>query len=257
MTYIKLERLTLPCVYMLMRPVLQTKLRHNKPVMNSMHKHLLFMKKPSLTHDHNFRPFASSQEPSSSRNFSHENYDTLVSKCALYGSKLLKKPDQCRAVYIASHLWWATEIQARGEDETKDNDLFKDDERVLVCLQRALRVADGCMDVAVSVEILNRYLYFFDRGSKTVTVKYIKGLIDLIQTNLSNNSDVLLFRESRVKQVLLFPEKEAKSGSSATQKSVQPGTSAQRSHGVWGWPQKKWIIEAKTRVYSLLRRVWV
>lgn len=129
----------------------------------------------------------------SSRNFSHENYDTLVSKCALYGSKLLKKPDQCRAVYIASHLWWATEIQARGEDETKDNDLFKDDERVLECLQRALRVADGCMDVAVSVElfveILNRYLYYFDRGSKTVTVKYINGLIDLIQTNLSNNSD--------------------------------------------------------------------
>ncbi|KAA8913699.1 hypothetical protein TRICI_003130 [Trichomonascus ciferrii] len=129
----------------------------------------------------------------SSRNFSHENYDTLVSKCALYGSKLLKKPDQCRAVYIASHLWWATEIQARGEDETKDSDLFKDEERVLECLQRALRVADGCMDVAVSVElfveILNRYLYFFDRGSKTVTVKYINGLIDLIQTNLSNNSD--------------------------------------------------------------------
>lgn len=53
------------------------------------------------------------------RNFSKENYDTLITKCALHGSKLLKKPDQCRAVYLASHLWWATEIRAKGEEDTK------------------------------------------------------------------------------------------------------------------------------------------
>lgn len=123
------------------------------------------------------------------RNFSKDNYDTLISKSALYASKLLKKPDQCRAVYLASHLWWAVEIPARGEEEGKV-DLFKDDKRVLECLQRALRVADACMDVAVSVElfveILNRYLYYFDRGCTSVTVKYIVGLIELIQNNLNN-----------------------------------------------------------------------
>jgi vacuolar protein sorting-associated protein 35 len=55
------------------------------------------------------------------RNFSKENYDTLITKCALHGSKLLKKPDQCRAVYLASHLWWAVPIAAKGEsEETKD-----------------------------------------------------------------------------------------------------------------------------------------
>ncbi len=53
------------------------------------------------------------------RNFSKENYDTLITKCALHGSKLLKKPDQCRAVYLASHLWWATEIRGRGEEDSK------------------------------------------------------------------------------------------------------------------------------------------
>jgi vacuolar protein sorting-associated protein 35 len=53
------------------------------------------------------------------RNFTKENYDTLITKCALHGSKLLKKPDQCRAVYLASHLWWATDIRARGEDESR------------------------------------------------------------------------------------------------------------------------------------------
>lgn len=54
------------------------------------------------------------------RNFGKENYDTLITKAALHGSKLLKKPDQCRAVYLASHLWWAIEISARGEEDTKE-----------------------------------------------------------------------------------------------------------------------------------------
>ena len=55
----------------------------------------------------------------STRGFGKENYDTLITKAALHGSKLLKKPDQCRAVYLASHLWWAIEIPARGEEDPK------------------------------------------------------------------------------------------------------------------------------------------
>lgn len=51
------------------------------------------------------------------RNFGKENYDTLITKCALHGSKLLRKPDQCRAVYLASHLWWATPIAASEESD--------------------------------------------------------------------------------------------------------------------------------------------
>ena len=55
------------------------------------------------------------------RNFGKENYDTLITKCALHGSKLLKKPDQCRAVYLASHLWWAVPTAAKGETEETKN----------------------------------------------------------------------------------------------------------------------------------------
>lgn len=54
------------------------------------------------------------------RGFGKENYDTLITKAALHGSKLLKKPDQCRAVYLASHLWWVVEIAARGEEAEKN-----------------------------------------------------------------------------------------------------------------------------------------
>ncbi|KAI9797585.1 MAG: hypothetical protein M1825_005967 [Sarcosagium campestre] len=126
-----------------------------------------------------------------SRAFSKENYDTLITKCALHSSKLLKKPDQCRAVYLASHLWWAVEISARGEED--GSELYRDGKRVLECLQRALRVADACMDSAVSlelfVEILNRYVYYFDQQNEAVTTKYLNGLIELIHSNVQSNSD--------------------------------------------------------------------
>jgi vacuolar protein sorting-associated protein 35 len=126
------------------------------------------------------------------RNFGKENYDTLITKCALHGSKLLKKPDQCRAVYLASHLWWATEVRALGEEDPKnvsllisprstladDLQLYRDGKRVLECLQRALRVADACMDAAVSVElfveILNRYVYYFDQENDAVSLRIIQ-----------------------------------------------------------------------------------
>ena len=123
------------------------------------------------------------------RNFSRENYDTLITKATLHGSKLLKKPDQCRAVCAAAHLWWGTEIRGRPDEDFKE--FYRDGKRVLECLQRALRVADACMDSAVSVElfveILGRYVYFFEQENESVTVKYINGLIELIHSNLGSN----------------------------------------------------------------------
>lgn len=38
--------------------------------------------------------------------FGVDNYDTLITKAALHGAKLLKKSHQASAVHIASHLWW-------------------------------------------------------------------------------------------------------------------------------------------------------
>ncbi|KAK0637023.1 vacuolar protein sorting-associated protein 35 [Bombardia bombarda] len=123
------------------------------------------------------------------RNFGKENYDTLITKCAQHASKLLRKPDQCRAVYLASHLWWATPMPGSGEAD--DTELYRDGKRVLECLQRALRVADSCMETATSielfVEILDRYIYYFDQKNESVTTKYLNGLIELIHSNLAGN----------------------------------------------------------------------
>lgn len=49
------------------------------------------------------------------------------------------------------------------------------------------------MDTAVSVElfveILNRYVYYFDQQNETVTTKYLNGLIELIHSNLQTNAN--------------------------------------------------------------------
>ena len=50
------------------------------------------------------------------RVFSEDNYDTLITKAALHGAKLLKKPHQATAVNLASHLWWQ-EVPAEEEGQ--------------------------------------------------------------------------------------------------------------------------------------------
>jgi len=110
--------------------------------------------------------------------FSEENYDTLITKSALYSSKLLKKPDQCRAIYMCSHLFWSPQRE------------YKNGKRVLECLQRSLKIADTCMDASMNVhlfvEILNQYLYYFENTCEAVTIQYLNGLIALINTNIAN-----------------------------------------------------------------------
>lgn len=128
------------------------------------------------------------------RSLREENYyDSLIVRCTLHGSKLLKKQDQCRAVYLSSHLWWATEIALIGEEEGVTADFYREGKRVLECLQRSLRVADSTMDNIQSselmIEILNRCLYYFIHGEENdthVSVKYINGLIELIKANLKS-----------------------------------------------------------------------
>lgn len=112
------------------------------------------------------------------RVFSAESYDTLITKAAVHSSKLLKKPDQCRGVYLSSHLWWKTEQSADVPESEKQ--LYRDGKRALECLQKALKIADSCMDsvtnVELFVEILNRYIYYFEKGNDAVSFYF--GLID-------------------------------------------------------------------------------
>ncbi|SMN19332.1 similar to Saccharomyces cerevisiae YJL154C VPS35 Endosomal subunit of membrane-associated retromer complex required for retrograde transport [Maudiozyma saulgeensis] len=140
------------------------------------------------------------------RSLYKENYyNSLIVRTTLHGSKLLKKQDQCRAVYICSHLWWATEISSVGEEEGETTDFFREGKRVLECLQRSLRAADSRMDNVEScelmVEILNVCLYYFVHGDEQTThvgVSYINGLIELIKNNLKS---LRLEEEQRLSEI--------------------------------------------------------
>ncbi|CEH13027.1 Membrane coat complex Retromer, subunit VPS35 [Ceraceosorus bombacis] len=96
------------------------------------------------------------------RVFSTDNYDTLITKATLHGAKLLKKPHQAAAVLMASHLWWQVEVA--GRPSTEEKPLLRDGKRVLECLQKALRIANSCVDERSTVEIfcsaLDQYLYY-------------------------------------------------------------------------------------------------
>ncbi|KAK9271154.1 hypothetical protein L1049_026743 [Liquidambar formosana] len=120
--------------------------------------------------------------------FGIENRDTLTHKATGYSAKLLKKPDQCRAVYACSHLFWVD-----------DQDGIKDGERVLLCLKRSLRIANAAQQMASAtrgssgpvtlfVEILNKYIYFFEKGNPQITSAAIQGLIELITTEMQSDS---------------------------------------------------------------------
>ncbi|KAF5960904.1 hypothetical protein HYC85_002113 [Camellia sinensis] len=120
--------------------------------------------------------------------FGVENRDTLTHKATGYSAKLLKKPDQCKAVYACSHLFWVDE-----------NDSIKDGERVLLCLKRALRIANAAQQMAnatrgssgsvmLFIEILNKYLYFFEKGNSEIGVSAIQGLIELVTTEMQSEN---------------------------------------------------------------------
>lgn len=105
-----------------------------------------------------------------------ESWDTLSTKCAVLAAKQLKKPDASLAVAQCSHLFWthtlADGVEARNGDQ------------VLQCLQRALKIANGIMDanqkVALFVEILNKYLFFFENQCEAIGAESISTLIALI-----------------------------------------------------------------------------
>lgn len=120
--------------------------------------------------------------------FGVENRDTLTHKATGYSAKLLKKPDQCRAVYACSHLFWVD-----------NQDGIKDGERVLLCLKRSLRIANAAQQMAnatrgssgpvtLFVEILNKYLYFFEKGNPHITNAAIQDLVELIKTEMQSDT---------------------------------------------------------------------
>ncbi|EEB92849.1 hypothetical protein MPER_08579, partial [Moniliophthora perniciosa FA553] len=140
--------------------------------------------------------------------FGVDNYDTLITKAALHGAKLLKKSHQATAVGLASHLWWQeAPALADGEappakeaEKPKDGDSentvkaypHQDSKRVLECLQKSLRIANSAIEEIVTVQLycdtLDHYLFYWDRGAPAVAPKFVNSLVELITSSIDNIS---------------------------------------------------------------------
>ncbi|WFD43663.1 retromer complex subunit Vps35 [Malassezia psittaci] len=122
-----------------------------------------------------------------SRVFHLESQDTLFTKAALYSSKLPKRPHQAAAVLMASHLWWQVELPKDRMNPSKHT-LTRDGRRVLECLQKTLRIANGCINENIALEIFchafSKYVYYFEQGVQEVTPRHITSLANLIAEGL-------------------------------------------------------------------------
>lgn len=113
--------------------------------------------------------------------FSEENWETLVSKSFVLSGKLLTQGEKSRAMSNCAHLFWPSGSSEEAKSRRNDKSLLK-------CLQRSLKFANNDMKekVQLFVEILNKYIYFFERRAPSIAVKYLQGLICLIEEHLPN-----------------------------------------------------------------------
>ena len=113
-------------------------------------------------------------------NFTSDNYETLATKATQYSARLMKKPDQCRAVCRASFMW----SQPAGDGDGAP----RDPKRVLECLQKSLKIADACKASATHlplfVEILEAYVLHFSKGNEAIVPKFVTSLVQLIEQQL-------------------------------------------------------------------------
>ena len=158
------------------------------------------------------------------RDFSAENYDTLATKATQYSARLLKKPDQARAIARASFLFCTSAIHAPPKPEAADDGAAGDDDdkaataeeeeeggsggaaetvsaaaaarqpkRVLECLQRSLKISDACkansLHIPLFVEALDTYLLHFSAACPAITSTYVTSLMQLIAQQLAESAD--------------------------------------------------------------------
>merc|ERR1712000_253399 len=112
----------------------------------------------------------------------------LITKTAQYANKLLKKPDQCRMVTLCSHLFWPKDPPTivDGEEEPSTHGArYADCDRVLECMQRSLKIASVC-NPNIFVEILDRYIFYFENNNPLIHVRYLSGLIALINEQMGS-----------------------------------------------------------------------
>lgn len=75
---------------------------------------------------------------------------------------------------------------------------MRDEKRTLECLKKGVRIASQCLDTGVQVqiyvELLNHYLFYFERGNSLITVAMLNQVssLDLLNTIVCNHCLICL-----------------------------------------------------------------
>jgi len=104
-----------------------------------------------------------------------ENFDNISQKITRHAARLLKKPMQCRAVSVCSQLFWC--------------DARRDGKRVRECLERCLKTCEAVVQsdfsqVDLWVEMLNRYIYYYEVQCDEVSVSFIQNLLQICKEHI-------------------------------------------------------------------------
>jgi vacuolar protein sorting-associated protein 35 len=118
------------------------------------------------------------------RSLSKDDYEVLIMKTSKFAAKMLKKPEQCEMVALCAHLFYVV-----GDDDSTV--VYSNPQRCLECLQRSLKLADACTNtnpanLRLFVNLLDLYLYFYEKKNPSITANYISGLVALIKEHADN-----------------------------------------------------------------------
>jgi vacuolar protein sorting-associated protein 35 len=139
--------------------------------------------------------------------FGYENYETLITKCAVHCSRLLKRADQARGLLLASHLFWGNDFIKRGEDKP----VYRDSKKVIELLQRSTKIAESVMDKSVSIElligILDRYIWHYEAENDQISPRFLNSLIQTINNSLKGMEIATPQTETEAQSPSLFDKK--------------------------------------------------
>jgi vacuolar protein sorting-associated protein 35 len=121
-----------------------------------------------------------------SKSLSKVQYESFITKTAQCSARLTKKQEQCHLVALCAHLFYPV-----GSSSSAVEMMYSNPQRALECLQRCLKLADASTatnpsHVKLFVDVLEHYVFFFEKKNPSVTHGYISGLVALIKEHLSS-----------------------------------------------------------------------
>lgn len=103
-----------------------------------------------------------------------DNINPIIANVIQAAQTLVKRNDQCVAMINCSHLYF--------------NDMVKDQSKIQECLTKAKRFADFAMtnaqNLILFVYILNKYLFYIEKGMTFIKVDTINDLIEVIKNHI-------------------------------------------------------------------------